>query len=176
MPKRFLAIFLAYAVLVIGCTDCARAQDQASVPKYPRLGVVTAAQPTVLQHCKVVSMDSRQVVCKGPHHGKTTYLMSNVIALIDPAFNEHFGLFALPFLAGSGALIYAAVIAGSALATAGWSVAAFMVLCAIGAMAVGDNSTSHDTLIYKKPETALSDSLHLKLEPYNETIVTELPR
>jgi len=176
MFKHFLAIFLTYAVLVVGCADCARAQEQASVPKYSRLGVVTAAQPTVLQHCKVVSMDNRQVVCRGLHHSKTTYLMSDVIALIDPALNEHFGLFALSFLAGSGALIYAAVIAGSALATAGWSVAAFIVLCAIGAMAVGDNSTSHDTLIYKKPGTTLSDSLHLKLGPYNEVVVTELPR
>jgi hypothetical protein len=86
--------------------------------------------------------------------------MSDITALIEPPFNEHAGWLELSLLAGNGALIYAAVMVSSVAATAGLIVAAVLVFAVIGAIGIGDNSTSHDVIAYQKPGTTLAVRLH----------------
>jgi hypothetical protein len=157
---------VAHSALLI-CVPLAQGQNAPWSNKYEKLDVVTVAKPNTRQHCHVKSFDATQLTCSQAFGKTRTYLRSDWVALISPLEddNRFVALWLGGWLSAGGACIYGAIIAATIPATAGLSVAAFLLveMGLLGA-AFSGNGPYYDAIVYQRPGATLDASLHLKPE------------
>jgi hypothetical protein len=116
-----------------------------------KLFVVTVAQPSRRQTCRVQSFAPDQLACKGPFGSSRTYKPNDILALIVPGEYDLKIRLVLGLNAALGASIWGTVVLAAtcpacAVAT---GIAAFLFFGAAGGILIGDDMP--DCLLYLAP-------------------------
>ena len=144
--------------------------DPAPAEKLPQsaIDILTIDQPTMRKHCHVREIKADTITCRAHHHrADTVYQRDSILALIEPPAHENL----IGFLEAVG--IVGATLAASFFVPFAWCItlrvlSGFFFLAGWAGWgeaydslaAVGYADHNHDILLYQRPNTPLTVTLH----------------